>query len=1181
LGEQPQPQFAGSGGEVEHDTFKAVTVADALTEEHFSQNDAVEETDRAARVEAFRIKQKELKQRRDTATETSNSKRLVEIEKVLTSGRSNRLSEKPWLDVFDSFVSSRLEARLDELAVFRAQLRDIQINAEKEIKVLEQIGFRKDRQILDLVSRLEKCHECLLLERKEGDTSIKAVRSQSLSLLWGTKRFTNSEVNVTEYASHLDFEKKIPIKIGKDQCASISQHLDPQDYRQLYRSPSTIKFLQTTGQHQSLFQRAPIAAPGDKKLLFLGNGLDKMSATVKNMRNWNSEYQSLLPNIHHPDLSLRCQAVTDLHMLEDDFQKICSDISCTLVNDHFLSPELRSVKPVGLIRARIKEFGDQELELSERLFLREKDSNIDGMTAEEAQELLAKVELTAQEQLHGEDFVHDHPVTKIDDFLAADVKIDENLWEMIYVKDGVFFFMFGMLGDQRYGSECAALKILSREVQASQYMLQNEAHRQGIFLPMSCVTEWRGSRVLAIAELPPRLIRKNKTGRLFECASLRAGHRLFVGFMKSIGFLSHRIIINSKSEEIVGGSDTQLLQGDDFRFYCLNVGVCLPTYPKQPWSDEHSHTYEKIRPELLKRCIQNLNSDSFSLLAGCHLEDMNVAMKGIHNDVVKNLIPAVAMLADSAATSGILSMETLPKLLHEKGINMRYLGLIWSQLKNKTARKILLSEMAARVIKHRIRNLWRSSQTLGALSVHAHFVQTHRYLKEVFCDWKTAEWNEINKDLIKKYFYTFDLPTTVAAWQERVLQDRVCAYVCNCCGIQLAEGAIDNVLVTGVKFAFLLADIRAIIPVLSMPQTIIPQLAAALQQVKQSMDASRSNDRTGFAEEACSLISNVSHFDLYQAESMCIQGEAYMNWAQTLFLMDARQALQHAENCFRHAITMQPQWWFPEFRVSQTICHQIDRSRLASTKVRLLERCGFWFLKAVSHCVFIEKTNEFAFVFHTLKKEFERFKDEILRTPEDYSELQAFSKLKDLAAVDKNLHSDTPSNSISIYAWLLCLTPRSVGALLHAGFLVSPLRVLNFSVEPNIPSPEWQHIAFWGQLDRLTSLALPKSTTLTSSCLLMLFESMPKLKSLDISGCNSIGCTWMVDCGSRASSLRHLQVEDTDWWSYRAFNALTSFRNLRLISFSGSQDLSGPDPSRIARFLPHLRSINLANCAVR
>jgi hypothetical protein len=264
--------------------------------------------------------------------------------------------------------------------------------------------------------------------------------------------------------------------------------------------------------------------------------------------------------------------------------------------------------------------------------------------------------------------------------------------------------------------------------------------------------------------------------------------------------------------------------------------------------------------------------------------------------VIKNFIPAVAMLADSAANSGVLSMETLPKMLHEKGINLRYLGLIWSQLKNKTARKILLSEMAARVIKQRLRSIWRSSQNLGALSVHAHFVQTHRYLKEVFCDWKSVEWNEINKDLIQKYFYTFDLPTTVVAWQERVLPDRVCAYVCDRCGIQMAEGVIDSVLVQKSKFAFLLADIRAIIAVASIPQIVIPQLAAALQQVKQSIDASHESDRTGFAEEACSLVSNVPHFDLYQAESMCIQGEAYFNWAQTLTLMHARQALQHAEN---------------------------------------------------------------------------------------------------------------------------------------------------------------------------------------------------------------------------------------------------------------------------------------------
>jgi len=1180
-GEQLQPN--GNGGLVgEADPENAtggVIGVDVLAHDESLQKDETE-GDRAARVEEFRLKQKELQKKRDATTEKMNAKRLESIESVLNGGRANRLVEKPWLDVFDSFVSRRLEARLDELAVFRAQLRDMQLNAEKEIKTIEQSGFKKDRQIMDLMSRLEMCHECLLQERRVGDTSVKATRSQSLSLLWGAKRFTTSEVRLIEYSPYIDPEKKVPTELGS-KTASVSEHLNSLGYRDVIQAPNNPKFIETVSQQKSLFQRAPIAAPGDKKLLFAGHGLDRISAKARSMRNWNDEFQSLLPNVHHPELRQRAHSATELHMLEDDFQKICCDISVALVNDHFLPPEFRSVKPVGLIRARMQGLGDQDIEIAERMFDQEKKTNVDGMTKDEAEALFLRKELSPQEHLHGEDFVKDHPVMKIDDFVAADIKVDEELWEMIYFKDGVFFFMFGMLGDERYGSELAALKILSREMQASQYMLQNEAYRQGIFLPMACVTEWRGSRVLAIAELPPRLIRKTKTGRFFECTTLRAGHRLLAGFMQSIGFLHHRIIIDGKTENIVGGCDTQLLQGEDFRFYCLNVGACLPQFPQQPWSDDHSHVHEKIRPELLKRCVQNLNSDAFSLMAGRHLEDVNIRMKGIHNDLMKNMIPTVALLADSAAASGVLSMDTLPKMLHEKGINMRYIGLIWSQLKNKTARKILLSEMAARVIKQRLRNLWRASQNLGALSVHAHFVQTHQYIKEVFCDWKVTEWNEINKDLIKKYFYTFDIPTTVLAWQERVMQDRVCAYVCDRCGIQMAEGSIDSVLVQRTKFAFLLADIRAIIPVSSVPQIIVPQLAAALQQVLQSIDSSRASDRSGFAEEACALVSDVPHFDLYKAESMCIQGESFFNWAQSLSLMEAREALQHAENSFRQAISMQPQWWFPELRVAQTITSQVDRSRLISTKLRQLERAGFWFLKAVSHCVYTEKTNEFAFLFHVLKKEFERWKDEIVRTAEDYAELKAFSKLKDLSTVSTDLSQESSPNTISIYAWLLCLTPRTVGVLMHAGFLEHPMRALNFSIESNLPNSEWQHIAFWGQLDRLTSLALPKSKTLTSNCLMMLIQCMPKLKSLDISGCNTIGYSWIMNSGTKASCLRQLKAEDTDWWCFDAFNALTSFRDLRLISVSRAKDFSGPDPGRIARFLPRLRSISLADCAVR
>jgi hypothetical protein len=92
---------------------------------------------------------------------------------------------------------------------------------------------------------------------------------------------------------------------------------------------------------------------------------------------------------------------------------------------------------------------------------------------------------------------------------------------------------------------------------------------------------------------------------------------------------------------------------------------------------------------------------------------------------------------------------------------------------------------------------------------------------------------------------------------------------------------------------------------------------------------------------------------------------------------------------------------------------------------------------------------------------------------------------------------------------------------------------------------------------------------------------MPKLKSLDISGCNTIGYSWIMNSGSKASCLRQLKAEDTDWWCFDAFNALTSFRDLRLISVSRAKDFSGPDPGRIARFLPRLRSISLADCAVR
>ena len=129
-------------------------------------------------------------------------------------------------------------------------------------------------------------------------------------------------------------------------------------------------------------------------------------------------------------------------------------------------------------------------------------------------------------------------------------------------------------------------------------------------------------------------------------------------------------------------TDIEVHRGWDGRFYLIDFSRVLPPVTPRK-SKPGAHLYELFRPEFIKKYKTSLCSDSYSKFLKNRAEDL-AARRNVDEAthyLRTSLIPRVSrFLPESLKSASSVLPSHVTELLHAKGVNIRYLGLILAEL---------------------------------------------------------------------------------------------------------------------------------------------------------------------------------------------------------------------------------------------------------------------------------------------------------------------------------------------------------------------------------------------------------------------------------------------------------------------------------------------------------------------
>lgn len=296
---------------------------------------------------------------------------------------------------------------------------------------------------------------------------------------------------------------------------------------------------------------------------------------------------------------------------------------------------------------------------------------------------------------------------------AVDVQLESDLW------------MYG--GGRR--NDALAMKSGNHELKGLIAYMGSEI--SGLCWPLVVVVDYKGYRLVASSILPigPQSIRygSNNGGR-----SIYMSDRTLSSLMKDaatkIGIAPMPLLGGSL---MYGPADIEGHKGTDGRYYVVDFSRAMPPEYISRKSRQHhprSIFFSLLRPELVRSHGVALCPDAFSgFMAACrddveakHLnKDVYLACKKLHNVIIpafsKDLYakfsghPKMVGSIDGI-NRAIEDMRWLCCETHRRGINFRHLGEIRGRIPESGSsyiRLLLLTEMATRVLKTELRNVYR------------------------------------------------------------------------------------------------------------------------------------------------------------------------------------------------------------------------------------------------------------------------------------------------------------------------------------------------------------------------------------------------------------------------------------------------------------------------------------------
>lgn len=288
-----------------------------------------------------------------------------------------------------------------------------------------------------------------------------------------------------------------------------------------------------------------------------------------------------------------------------------------------------------------------------------------------------------------------------------------------YKTHGILF-KFALDTGGLYGSDTNAMKVAAHEWRGLNCF--HCANIRRIRLPLMCLVDYRGYRIVAISMLP---IDSNTLVYGSDSGGVRVANYdpKFAKLMKKAAK-----VINLKEHLTLDGK-TKLFGPTDIEghkdhrsgeYFLVDYARTMPPQGKigeYKLDPTRRHLFELLRPELVQANSGiPLNSDVFS---GFNLKDefKSDSAREVLDVTRVMLTVIIPELAEMFQKRGSFENVDFASLLHASGVNIRFLGKLRDRCSRADARDAILDEMVARILKNTFKEEMRSiSKTLLAPS---------------------------------------------------------------------------------------------------------------------------------------------------------------------------------------------------------------------------------------------------------------------------------------------------------------------------------------------------------------------------------------------------------------------------------------------------------------------------------
>ena len=329
------------------------------------------------------------------------------------------------------------------------------------------------------------------------------------------------------------------------------------------------------------------------------------------------------------------------------------------------------------------------------------------------------------------------------------------------------FFKFSKdTSEGMYGGDEWAMKAAGHELKSLNKLIA--LYIPKVHFPLMALINYLGWRVIVISLLPI----STKTlvyGSADGAKHVYNNSETMETIMSQIGKLLHLREHEVQGVSIYGPADLEGHKGQDGRFYIADVPRLFPPayIPKRRPKTHGSIWFRLLRPEFMVKYPSSLSSDAFSVMGLNNGEELNKDVAEATVYLEHTCIPRFAKtfedkyirevsissstttLANSTSNDNLFKSFNIKNIIHEYGINCRYLFLVYMNISNVELKKLIIIEIISRVVR---KLLWAEMRKFNSKKSIDKVILT--YINTIFGQGhkSTVFWTDSLVDAIKKRF---------------------------------------------------------------------------------------------------------------------------------------------------------------------------------------------------------------------------------------------------------------------------------------------------------------------------------------------------------------------------------------------------------------------------------------------